>query len=242
MSTQLSNGKLSNDPKAIIAAAMLVVAALLSLVAVIHHPVLRDFTSNSGGADTFHAAAATDRLVHGALMALAAVQVIGFYCLSKRLNFANLAVVAAFAAYGAGALITTIPATLDGFVVPSLVETCTKSSSCEGPYAPVFSLVASCIQEFTKLALVCVSLAILGWACTIVRRHGLLNRLTGSIGLLCATAPLATLLATGIQLRPRNLAEFVLAQLVWNVAAASVLLEPCDRLANPAASLPRTGE
>ena len=203
--------------------------ALLSLLAVVHHPVLPPVHGAAETTQAIRALAGMDRLVHGSLMALFALQTVGFYYFSAGLGFQRPAALAGFVAYAAGALTMVIPATLDGFVTPDLMEECALASGCGAGQDAVIALIAAAIQDFTKIALAATALATLCWGSALIRRPGRVQRAAGFAGLACALAPLTLLALSRIHLGPSNLAVIIAAQLVWNLTAATAMLEWCRR-------------
>ncbi len=207
-------------------AALLALTGLFTLALVMNHPTLGARHDVQTVAIGIQALARVDRLVHGLLMAVLCLQAAGFYIFSARLGWRSPAVAAGFMAFAAGTVVMTIPTTLDGFVTPDLAAACLKlSMGCSGADAGAFRLVAVMIQDFTKLALILMSAAALGWGLALVFRRGWVNRLAGLIGLACAAVPAWVLLTSQVTLRPDNLAQVIAAQVVWSLVAAGVLLQ-----------------
>jgi hypothetical protein len=206
------------------AARLLMAAAVLSLVAVLHHPVLPPVHGAAETVQAIRSLAGMDRLVHGALIVLFALQTVGFYYFSAGLGFRRPVVMAGFVAYAAGALTMIIPATLDGFVTPDLVEECAIAARCGDGQGALITLIAVAIQDFTKIALAATSIAILCWGAALIGGAGRVQRVAGLVGLACALAPLTAFAVSRILLVPGNLAVIVAAQLVWNLAAATAML------------------
>ena len=206
-------------------AALLALTGLFTLALVLNHPVLAGRHDVKAVAAGIQALAAADRMVHGLLMVVLGLQAVGFFILSARLGWRSPAVGAGFTAFVAGAVVMTIPATLDGFVTPDLAGACLKlPMGCSATDAGAFRLVAVMIQDFTKLALILMSVAAAGWGLALVFRRGWLNRLAGAAALACGIIPAWVLLTSAINLRPANLAQIVAAQVVWSLVAAAVLL------------------
>jgi len=214
----------NSKPAETLAARLLMVTAVLSLVAVLHHPVLPPVHGAAETAQAIRSLAGMDRLVHGALIVLFALQMVGFYYFSAGLGFRRPMVVAGFVAYAAGALTMIIPATLDGFVTPDLVEECAIAARCGDGQGALITLIAVAIQDFTKIALAAISVSTLCWGAVLIGGPGRIQRAAGLVGLACAMAPLAALAVSRIHLVPGNLAVIVAAQLVWNLVAATAML------------------
>jgi hypothetical protein len=209
------------------AAAFLAVPAVLSFVLILHHPFLRGAHGAEDLARAVAAAAPMDRFVHGGLVAMFGVQVLGFQLFSARLGWGRPAVAAGFIAYAAGALLVVIPSVLDGFVIPDLAGAClARPAGCGDVDEGVFRLVAVVIQDFSKAALVALSAGTIGWAIALLTGQGLPGRAVGAIGLVCAAAPIAILLLSNVRLQPGNLAGFIASQVVWSLLAAAFMTGP----------------
>jgi hypothetical protein len=127
-------------------------------------------------------------------------------------------------AYAMGTVIMIIPTTLDGFITPDLSNACALSAECGVLPVAVIDLIAVAIQDFTKIALVALSLATLFWAVALVRLPDLISRAAGIAGLACGLVPLAVFGVFSIYLQPGNLAMVILAPLVWTLIAGGLLL------------------
>jgi hypothetical protein len=204
--------------------ALLAVTSLLIVVMIMHHPVLTADHGMTAFAVDMRSAARMDQIVHGSLMAIYAVQTVGFYLFSARVGFRNPAAAAGFLAFLAGALVMMIPATLDGFVTPDLAAACIQAQDgCTSSDASVLRLVGVMIQNFTKLALVLISVATACWSLPLLFKKGS-ARFVAVIGLICAATPAFVVVFYAVDLRPGNLTEFVAAQVVWNLAVACMML------------------
>jgi hypothetical protein len=208
------------------AAACIALGAILALVMVLHHPTL-DRSAVHDAADAargIERLAPLDRLVHGMLMLLYWLQTAGFYYFARRLGFQRPAVLAGFMAYVAGALLLTIPATLDGFVTPDLPRLC-GADGCVGAQLPGIAVISIAIQDFTKVALVATAVATLSWAAAlIVPRRGVSSLLLGILGLAGGGIPIGLIVFGGIVLTPATLGVLVMSQLVWNLGVAGWLV------------------
>jgi hypothetical protein len=213
----------------IVAGIALVLSAILSLIAILHHPTLATVQGAEEAARAIHSLAAMDKLVHGALMAIFSVQAIGFYYFSARLGFDRPAILAGFMAYALGTIILFIPTTLDGFVTPDLNDACMASPNCGTLPSGVIGLIAIAIQDFTMISLVATSSATLSWSTALVRFPGWMNRAAGCIGFACGVAPLAVFGFFSVYLRPDNLAAIVLAPLIWTLTAGALMFHQQTR-------------
>jgi len=208
----------------IVAGIALTLSAIVSLIAILHHPTLSGVHSGEETVRAVHALAGMDKLVHGTLMLIFSVQTVGFFHFSARLGFHRAGVVAGLMAYALGTVALFIPTTLDGFITPDLMDACAASPNCGVMPVALIQLVAIAIQDFTKISLVAISLATLCWSACLVGLPGWINRAAGGIGLICGLVPLAVFGLFSVYLQPNNLAEIMLAPLIWTLTAGALML------------------
>lgn len=243
-----SAGPLAPD---LVAATLLVGPALLTLVLVLHHPVLPPAppggrTVAETAADIVHLGPALG-IVHGALLALLAAQTLGLQRFSARLGWGRLTVAAGFLAYVAGVLLLAIPALLDGFVTPAVAAACVRAAreavrECGPADGATLRLVAVMIQVFTKAGLLLLSAAAGAWAVALLGGAGDVGgfgpaarrRAVGALGIVCAVAPALVLVGTALWLRPGTLAALLAAQSVWACAVGALMARAGTPQAAPA--------
>ncbi len=210
----------------LLAAALLGLPAILSFILILHHPTLHGIHGSAQAAQHIQATATLDGIVHGGLMLLYGMQAVGFYLLSAWLGWRRPAVVAAFMAYTASVIILAIPATLDGFVTPDIIAGCLPSlQGCADAEKAAFPIIGAMIQDFTKVALVTTDIATLFWSLTLLSIKSLAGRAAGVAGLLCGAVPMGIMLFSNIRLQPGNLAVVILAQVIWSLIAAALMMD-----------------
>jgi hypothetical protein len=216
---------LSRRPSDVVAAGLLAVPAILTVVLILHHPVLRGGHDVASVVNGIGSLASMDRLVHGGLIMVLGIQTLGFTLFSTHLGWGRPAVVAGFMGYAAGVLLMILPATLDGFVTPDLAAAClTAPHGCGATDAGVFRLIAIMIQDFTKLALVVMAAGIAAWSVALLTGTNALIRIGGIAGLVCAVVPVVILLSSSVTLQPGNLAGMIASQTVWSLLAAALMI------------------
>jgi len=203
--------------------------ALLALLMVLHHPTLDRSSIHDAAqtADAIARLASVDRLVHGLLMLLYGLQMVGFFYLAQRLRFDRPIVVTGFVAFAAGMFLTLIPATLDGFVTADLPALC--RTACAGTDLPGIAVISIAIQDFTRIGLVAFAISSLSWGVALISASGWLPRLVGAIGVAAGAISIGLIVIAGIVLTPATLALIVLSQLVWNLGAAAWLVADAPR-------------
>ncbi len=181
------------------------VSTVLILVFVAHHPVAT-IHDRSDVLQSILQIETMDRLVHGGLIALMLAVLTGLIC------------------YLVGCIATIGAALLDGFIIPDLAERFVNGSPDDMHAAyglVVYSGLA--IQSLTKLGLILISVGILGWALALLSEQGF-ARGVGLVGIIAGAVPAALLLVGGMILVPRILLGLLLAQSLWNLCTAGLLL------------------
>ncbi len=192
---------------------LIAAGAALTLFAVAHHPTVAGRPPAEAIAEIVRLAP-LDRLVHGSLIAI--------LCALRR-GLHRETVVAALIAYAVGVL-SSIGATLiDGFITPD-VAALYAGASQENVFvaARLLNYGGFAIQNLTKLGISAISFAMLLWSAGLMRAPGA-QRFTGILGFLAALIPIGVLI-TQHQITPSSLGVIVLAQGVWYVAIAALLI------------------
>lgn len=152
----------------------LALSAALSVLVMAHHPT-----------GTAHAAM-LGRLVHGAMMVLVVVMLAGFARFTIARGLDRFAAALALAFYLAAAIGNLLAATINGFVVPALLE--------RGAYEENAALLWTLNQTFAKAAVYAISAAFALWGADMLARG---PRLIGAAGIVAGALP-AALLAAGV--------------------------------------------
>ena len=205
-----------------IAGTALAVCALLSDVAVAHHPTVMARTA-SEALPAIVRLGALDRTVHGSLIAICAVSLCGMTVFSLRRGATRLTSLAGLIAYGLGTLTIVGAAVLDGFAIPAIAERYVAAGA-EGLQA-ASGLLAFCsiaIQVLTKIGFVLTAGAALAWSIGLVRDSGF-ARIAGFTGFAYGMASTG-LIFTGGALTPRTLLPLVVLQTVWYCTFAALLM------------------
>lgn len=205
------------------AGAVLALTAFLTLVAVLHHPVLHgprnmNFIEIARG---LQAVALMDRVIHGSLIAILSLQLVSLYVFSTGLGLRRPIIAAGLMAYAAGVVLMVIPSMLDGFVTPDLATAClARLYGCNATDVSVFTLVSLMIQNLTKVALVAMAVGIFCWSIALLLGRDRIDRASGLIGMPLAAAPVIIFMSSNIHLGPENLAGIIASQVAWNLIVA----------------------
>ncbi len=167
--------------------------------------------------------AATDRIVHGAVIALMGTMLFGLSVFSLRRGLHRQAVVAALLAYAAGVSSMIGAALIDGFLVPAIaVHYAGAPPDAIRFVRDALTILAMAIQILTGFGVIAVSTAVVLWSADLVRTPGPL-RAVGVIGIASAVTAVALLVFTG-RLNPHNLGAIVLVEAIWYIAIAVLLV------------------
>jgi hypothetical protein len=209
-------------PNGTIAGILIAAAAALTLFAVAHHPTVAGLAPAEAIAEIVRLAP-MDRLVHGSLIAILGALLYGFTVFSLRRGLHRETVVAALIAYAVGVLSSIGAAMIDGLITPDVAAQYAGASE-ENTFVAVrlLSYGGLAIQVLTRLGTLAMSLAMLLWSAELLRAQGAL-RFTGILGCVAALIPIGVLIAQH-HITPSSLGVIVLAQGIWYVAIAALLV------------------
>jgi hypothetical protein len=211
------------EPSGRTAGVWIALASLLSVAFMAHHPTyggkgLAEFV------DRVQRGAVTNEVVHGALVALSGVLCCGFTFLASRLGMSSFAVRAGLVAYGTGFAAMAAAASASGFVVPQLVIHYNSPTPADlEAMRHLLGLVHAANQVCSRLGVVALSLAVVLWSASLVGRPGL-PRAVGILGFVAGGLPVVALLSGHLRMNVHGVLAFLLAQTVWNLAVAALLI------------------
>ncbi len=198
---------------------MLITLAVLSLFAMLHHPVAHS-TGAQSHSEAMVRIAALARLVHGALITTMTLSLVllGEFA---RLRVQHAACMrAGFIVYLIGTLLLCGAALINGFAVPALAESAAANAvGIEAAYALAWQLN----QALSGAGTIALAAGMVIWSMDLVRAAGL-TRLTGGYGILAGSG-LALALAGGwLQLKVPGMLLALVLLAIWQVAAGALLL------------------
>jgi hypothetical protein len=200
----------------------IVLAVLLMLVTVMHHPVARH--ANAAELVTGIAGqASSDRWVHGILAAAATVMTALMLSFAARLGLNRPHVLIGAVSSGLALVLICQAVLLDGFIAPALATPCVSSSGqCARDAQVLLGYGALQIEFLTRVGLFALASATALWACDLVfRKNG--ARIAGALGLTSAAVQFGILIMGRERLSPHSLAFVVAAQALWYLSVASVI-------------------
>ncbi|MBV9409644.1 MAG: hypothetical protein JO164_12525 [Candidatus Eremiobacteraeota bacterium] len=213
------------SPRIRVAAGIIIAAgALLTLVAVAHHPTVGHHTRGAAALAAVVRFAPTDRLVHGTLIAVIGALVYAFAVYTLRRGTVRPAALAGFVAYTLGSATTIVAASIDGFLVPEIAARYAGAPPETLPAATSLLILCSlAIQVATKLGMAALGAGIVLWSTDLIRESGVV-RAVGALGFVAAVASVIAAFAGTGALTPASLLLVLAAQTVWYLAVAALLV------------------
>jgi hypothetical protein len=226
-----AGGPASAEPVATRAAGLLMLAsALISIVFVALDPVVTATTSRAileGIAN-----APMHRLVHAVELACVLGLAFGFTSLAAR----RPAAMGAWIAYVVGCVAMVGAAVTDGFITGDVARYYLQAGHSVETGREMVHLCYVAIQDFAAASWTFQSVAVLALSLALLRECGL-RRVVSLVGLATGTIPPIALVATWPTMDDAVVIGILSAQLLWNVAAATLLMRRSAPAA-PAVALP----
>jgi len=163
-------------------------------------------------------------VVHGVAIASLCAYAFGYAALARRLGLARPMVLAGLMVYLFGCVAMIGATILDGFVTPHIAMDAITGSPDRIDFA--YLLVHSIgivLNDLAKLGWILQAVGTLAWSLVLMRDGGF-NRAIGWIGLLSSGLVVALIAGSAINMTMTSLLSVLLAQLVWNLAAALLLI------------------
>ena len=201
---------------------VLALAAVVSIVFVALDPEVSAKTSRTI-LEALVANAPTHRLVHAVELACVAGLGFGFLSLASRLGWRRPAVIGACLTYVVGCIAMVVAAVTDGFITGDVASYYLQPGHSVDTGREMIHLCYVVVQDFATASWFFQSVGVLTMASALLQRPGL-PRVVGVLGLATgALAPIA-IVATYPAMDTTVVVGILLAQLVWNAAAATLLL------------------
>ena len=202
----------------------IVVASLLTLLSIAHHPTTSKALSPADAIAAIVASSGSDRMVHATVIGTMLAMVFGFTVYTLRRGLHRSAVIGALIAFTFGVATTLGAALIDGFLIPEIASryaAATADQLTRG--AMLLSVCALAIQVATKAGLVGMSLGIVLWSTDLLFDKGFL-RIAGIVGVLAGIVP-AVLTLSGGYIDPHALMIVLVIQTIWYLGIATLLLQ-----------------
>jgi hypothetical protein len=210
-------------PSGRVAGALIVLAWLLSLAFMAHHPVVHVHALQDVVAD-MERQAATDRVVHGALITMVGFLLYGFTCVASRLGLDSFMARAGLIAYALAAGGMVLAALADGFITPEFIGRFDGRPTTQ--LEMMKEILAFCgigIRVCTRFGVVAMSAALLFWSAAMLGGRGIV-RAVGVLGWIVGAAPLIALSIGLLPMNVHGVLAFMLGQAIWSSAVAVLLM------------------
>jgi hypothetical protein len=200
---------------------ILIFAALGSLIAAAHHPVIEARERDELLA-RIPETAFTNRFVHGTLILCGVALLFAFCRFARRQGIQRTSVLLGLIFFALGTLAMIAAALIDGFLVPEIGTNYLRATGATVDAG--FSLLQFCsiaIQLFTKSSLIATSSATLLWSISFARRGTVWAAL---VGVLVALLQLYILAYGGSPITAHTVVFVVAPQMVWNIIVGLLLI------------------
>src|SRR6476619_5275012 len=163
-------------------------------------------------------------VVHGVAIASVCAYAFGYAALARRLGLARPLVLAGLPLYLLGCVAMIGATILDGFVTPHIAMDAIAGSAYAVKFA--YALIRSIgivLNDLAKLGWILQAVGTLAWSFALLRDRGL-NGAVGMIGFLSSTLVIALIAGSATHMSMTSLLSVLLAQLIWNLEAAVLLV------------------
>jgi hypothetical protein len=199
-----------------VAGISLVVAAVLEVFAMAHHPTIT--TPNILDAiQQITRFRQLDGLVHGVLMALLLVVLYGLSEFILRRDVSRPAIRAGLIAYSCGVLVMLGAGMVSGFILPGVLSLTPHASATDLDINLQLILLCRALnQSCANFATVVLSAGITFWSYDLLRRETGWRRALGSAGLIVGMIPAIALITGVLHLDVQGMTAVVLLQSLWS--------------------------
>ena len=170
-------------------------------------------------------------LVHAVAIASVCGYAFGYAVLARRLGLHRPLVLAGLVVYLLGCVAMIGATILDGFVTPHVAADAITATPERVAFA--YNLVhylGVVLNDLAKLGWILQAVAALAWSIALIRERGF-NRALGWVGIFSSALVGVVLAGSATNMSMTSLLSVLLAQLIWNVAAATVLVREPSRAA-----------
>ena len=165
----------------------------------------------------------THRIVHAVELACVLSLMFGFASLAARTGLRRPAVLGACIAYVVGCLAMVGAAITDGFITGDVASYYLQAGHNVDTGREMIHLCYALVQDFAATSWILQSVGVLAMAVALLRERGL-QRVVGALGLATGALPPIAIVATWPTMDTAVVIGILSAQMVWNVAAATLLL------------------
>ncbi|HZP67232.1 MAG TPA: hypothetical protein VFB32_13095 [Rudaea sp.] len=165
------------------------------------------------------------QLVHVVAMACIGGFMYGYGVLSQRLGLNRTPVLVGLVSYALGTVLMLLGTVVDGFVSTDAAAMFVGGSpeAIEQGFRIVSAFSWVLLPDLARVAWVFQSVAAVAWSCALLRERGM-QRAAGVVGLLAGALPAVIVFIVGTRMTDTVVVTILLAQGIWNIAAAAALV------------------
>lgn len=202
---------------------ILLVASLLEVLAMAHHPSV-DTSDISQAVAQIARFSAVSGVVHGGLITLMLLIAYGFVDFTVRRGLQRPLIRAGAIGYGCGVLAMVGAALVSGFITTGLASLAPHGTAVDLQINRQLLLLCRVLnQSCANFAVVAMSAGIVAWSLDLCGNAGA-RRAVGVFGCLVGLVPALALMFGEIHLDVRGMTEVVVAQAAWNIAVAVLMI------------------
>lgn len=176
--------------------------------------------------------------VHGVAIASVCAYAFGYAALARRLGLHRPLVLAGLVVYLIGCMAMIGATILDGFVTPHIAIDAIGAAPERVAFAyDLAHYLGVVLNDLAKLGWLLQAAGAAAWSIALRRENGG-NRVIAVVGLLSSTLVCAVVVGSATNMSMTSLLAVLFAQLIWNIAAAVLLIREPGRAAASAAQLP----
>ena len=165
------------------------------------------------------------QFVHVVAMTCLAGLMYGYSVLSQRLGLNRAPVLIGLVSYGLGTVLMMQAAVIDGFVSTDAAGMFLAGtpSGLDTGLQIINTLSGVLLPDLARIAWVLQSAAAVAWSVALLRERGM-QRSVGCIGLVAGALPAVIVSIVGTHMTDAIVVGILLAQAIWNLAAAALLV------------------
>ncbi len=173
-------------------------------------------------------------VVHGVAIASVCAYAFGYATLARRLGLQKPLVLAGLSVYLLGCVAMIGATILDGFVTPHIaMEAITGSPDVVSFAYRLIYFIGTVLNDLAKLGWILQAAGTLAWSIALLHKSGF-SRAIGVIGFVSSGLVVALIAASPVNMTMTSLLSVLFAQLIWNLAAAVMLMRDPNRVAQRA--------
>jgi hypothetical protein len=163
-------------------------------------------------------------VVHAVAIASVCAFAFGYATLARRLGLRQPLVLLGLSTYLIGCVAMVGATITDGFIVTHIAVDAVHAAPERVAFAyNLIHYAGVALNDMAKLGWILQAVGTLAWSIALVREHGF-SRVAGVVGMLSSMLVVTLIVGSATNMSMTSLLSVLLAQLIWNFAAAALLL------------------